>query len=306
MDSVGRAELLRLTGPRCDKSISDVIAFVRKPVPKSIKPYLTKALLALLKRSIESAAKEQGLCELAHELEQIVPDIAEQYTCTKLETDYSRTKVRSQHAFQVSLIMSVIEEFANPVIVDIGDSSGTHFQYLLGLSNGKNIQTVSVNCDATAIEKIRRKGLKAICSRAEDLHNYDVQADVLVCLQTLEHLLNPCSFLHELSSKTDAKYLIVTVPYRKNSRIGLKHIREKVWDFISAERVHIFELSPDDWKLILRHSGWEVVRDTTYLQYPQKGFLRITSPLWKTFDFEGFYGLVLRRDDTWSSRYTDW
>ncbi len=54
------------------------------------------------------------------------------------------------------------------------------------------------------------------------------------------------------------------------------------------------------------NAGWDVVKEQIYLQYPKNSFLRITKPLWKRFDFEGFYGLILKRDDTWSSRYTDW
>lgn len=193
------------------------------------------------------------------------------------------------------------------MIVDVGDSSGTHLQYILGLyPQGKDARCLSVNLDENAVKKIKQKGLEAMNVRAEDLYKYNISADLFLCFEMLEHLTDPSRFLYGLSAKTKAKYLIVTVPYVKSSRVGLHHIRLSDTDAVCAERTHIFELSPEDWKLIMRHSGWEVVKEKLYLQYPRRSFLRITSPLWKRFDFEGFYGLVLKKDDTWSSKYKDW
>ena len=54
--------------------------------------------------SLNSAAKEQGLKELAAELEAIVPDVRNQYTGLALDNAYLKNKVRYQHAFQISLV----------------------------------------------------------------------------------------------------------------------------------------------------------------------------------------------------------
>lgn len=256
-------------------------------------------------RSLKEAAREQNLTGLARKLEQIVPDISDQYSTFKLDNEYLRTKVRNVHAFQMSLVAEVAEEFKNMVIVDIGDSSGTHLQYLSGLYD-KNIKCLSVNLDPKAVEKIRNKGLEAVLARAENLPDYDINPDIFLCFETLEHLMDPCHFLHELSSKTSAKYMIITVPYVRKSRIGLYHILQGRKDTVNAENTHIFELDPDDWKLLMRHSGWEIVREKIYLQYPIWSILYLTKSMWRKYDFEGFYGVILRRDETWSKRYLDW
>ena len=274
-------------------------------IPKSIKPFLREILQSVMKTSIEKASKEQGLKSLADKLTKIVPDITEQYSTFKVDNPYAEVKVRNQHTFQIVLANEVVSEFEKPTIVDIGDSAGTHLQYIMGL-HPSQMQCLSVNLDAQAVEKIKQKGLEAVNARAEDLHKYNIDADIFLCFEMLEHLMNPCHFLHELSTKTNAKYLVITVPYLQNSRVGLHHIRGGVLRDVYAENTHIFELSPKDWKLLVRHSGWNVAQERIYLQYPKRGFLWITKALWRRFDFEGFYGMILTKDNTWSSKYMDW
>lgn len=257
--------------------------------------------------SLKEAVKEQGLVKTMAALKEIMPDITDQYTTFKLDSEYLKTKARALHAFQVSLAGSVIEKFEKPVIVDIGDSAGTHLKYVMGLyAKGRDIKCLSVNLDPMAVEKIKKKGLDAINVRAENLKDHDIKADIFFCFETLEHLMDPCRFLHELSSKTDAEYLIVTVPYVKTSRVGLNHIRMGFKENRYAENTHIFELNPDDWKLIARHAGWSVAEEKIYLQYSKKGLSLITKPLWRKFDFEGFYGMILMRDASYASKYMDW
>jgi len=276
-------------------------------IPKSIKPFLRETLQLVLRISIEKASKQQGLKNIADELTKIVPDITDQYSTFKIDNPYTAVKVRNQHAFQISLVNEIIGEFEKPTIVDIGDSAGTHLQYIIGLhSKNKKIQCLSVNLDAQAVEKIKRKGLEAVNARAEDLHNYNINTDIFLCFEMLEHLMNPCHFLHELSTKTNAKYMVITVPYLQNSRVGLHHIRGGGVRDVYAENTHIFELSPKDWKLIVRHSGWTIAQERIYLQYPKWGLLGFTKPFWRRFDFEGFYGIILTRDNAWSSKYMDW
>jgi len=266
-----------------------------------------KIFYHVLTGSLKKAAREQGLDGLAAQLRSIVPDISEQYSTFKLDSVYLESKVRNVHAFQISLVNRIVGQFRDPVIVDIGDSSGTHLQYITGIhSRGKNIKALSVNMDPKAIKKIKGKGIDTVNAKAEDLSKYDINADIFLCFQTLEHLTDPCRFLYQLSSKTNAKYLIVTVPYVRESRVGLHHIRSNQEGTVGSERVHIHELNPENWKLLMRHCGWEIAEDRVYLQFPRRGFFSLTRPLWSRFDFEGFYGLILKRDDTWSSRYLDW
>ena len=86
--------------------------------------------------------------------------------------------------------------------------------------------------------------------------------------QTVEHLNSPITFLKSISQNSNCEYFLLTVPYILN-RIGLEHIRENSENKVHAENIHIFELSPKDWKLLFKHSGWEVVKEKIYYQYPR-------------------------------------
>ena len=266
---------------------------------QNIKPFIKQLLESVYIKSLKKTAKEQGLNTLVNRLEALVPDVTYQYSTVKIDTHYLKTKVRNLHAFQISLVNEVINEFENPVIVDIGDSAGTHLQYLMGLYS--NIKCSSVNLDKEAVERIRGKGINAIHARAEDLDQYNIDVNIFLCFQVLEHMMNPCMFLHNLSEKTNAKFLVVTVPYVRKSRVALNYIRRNMNEIVKAENTHIFELSPEDWKLIVRHSGWDIVKERVYLQYPKRSFYRLTKYLRRRFDFDGFYALILKRDNSRSS-----
>jgi hypothetical protein len=258
-------------------------------------------------QSLKAAAQQQSLSGLIKKLERIVPDLTHQYSRVNLDNEYLVTKVRNMHAFQLRLIGRVINEIQDVTIVDIGDSSGTHLQYVkeFFLKNRKH-RCLSVNLDKIAVEKIKAKGMEAIQERAEDLCKHNISADIFLSFEMLEHLMNPCSFLHNLSTKTQAKYLIITVPYLRVSRVGLDYVRNNWKEKVDAEGTHIFELSPGDWKLVFQFSGWHVYYEEIYRQYPCCHWLTLTRKIWRKYDFEGFYGVILTRENSKSSQYIDW
>lgn len=274
---------------------------------KQMKNYLKNYIRRILEKSLKIAAKEQGLDVLVKRLRDIAPDISDQYTSFKIDNSYTENTCRNIHAFQISLVNRVMGEFENPVIVDIGDSAGTHLEYIKSLyPDKKDMKCLSLNLDREAVQRIKNKGLQALQIRAEEIHNHNIEADIFLCFEIFEHLMNPCELFYNLSSKTGAKYLIITVPYLRRSRVGLNFLRAERKDGVAAENTHIFELSPDDWKLLFRFAGWSPAFENIYLQYPRKNWFWITKPCWKKIDFEGFYGAILTKDRTWCDLYRDW
>lgn len=267
-------------------------------------------------KSIRSALIEQGLVSIHNRLSEIVPDIRRQYSSFNIDNAYYNTKVRALHAFQISLINDALKLFKKDLknkvpitMVDIGDSAGTHTLYIKSIFQEQNIRCLSINLDNSAVEKIKGKGLEAVCIRAEELTSLSIDADIFFSFQMLEHLMDPFKFLKGLSTNTNCKAFVVTVPYLAQSRVGLHHIRLNQNRNVNAENTHIFELSPPDWKLIFKHSGWKVLMEKIYLQYPKKSFLASIAKLnefWKRYDYEGFYGAVLTRDNCWSNLYESW
>lgn len=265
--------------------------------------------------SLRSATKEQGLVKLISTLTDIVPDLTDQYTMFVVEGEFLRLKIRACHAFQIDLAQQAISmlEKDKYTIVDIGDSSGTHLKYLEGIYSDQEISTLSVNLDEKAVERIKNKGMKAIQCRAEELHKHSdfnsESIDIFLSFEMVEHLMDPVSFLHTMARESECKYFVVTVPYLYRSRVGLHHVRagkERLPEYFVAENTHVFELSPDDWDLVFKFSGWKIVKSVRYTQYPEKNILSLVRWAWRKTDFDGFYGVILEKDDTYSKRYKDW
>ena len=247
--------------------------------------------------SLKLAGCSQGLDY--KKLIDIVPDIEDHYTTTSLTTDYIKLKVRLMHAFQIDTVIHCpLTIFKVNNITDIGDSSGTHLTYIKWFFKQVNFRTLSVNINSEAVEKIKAKGMDAVQYDAEEYVKNKLYENTILLFETLEHFENPISFLKNLRKNSFAN-IIITVPYLKRSRVGLHHLRNKYHadtQGLLPEDVHIFELCPEDWKLIFNYCGWEVKYEKIYYQYPRN--IPVISTLlkwyWRRMDFEGFYGVVLR------------
>jgi len=260
--------------------------------------------------SIRKALKEQNLMPIYEELEEILPDIRDQYSFAEVNSEYKITNIRAMHAFQMDFLSKAIERVGERAIVvsmvsedvsgalkgiDIGDSSGNHTLYLKGLFPATRFKMLSVNADENAVNKIAAKGLNAILCSLEDLVMFEKYEpyDFGMMFEVLEHIENPVDVLRKLKKMCIDKF-IITVPYLRKSRVGLHQIRQGSGGY-NLENTHIFELCPEDWKLLFAYTGWEVVREAVYLQYPR--WCLPLRYLWRKKDFEGFWGCVLGRKD---------
>ncbi|MDP2939800.1 MAG: hypothetical protein Q8O13_06970 [Candidatus Omnitrophota bacterium] len=253
--------------------------------------------------SIKQTLRENGFSKLAEELRTIKPDISRQYSNTEEFNEYWELKLRVKHAFQCSLMLKVLESLPcgklTITIVDIGDSAGTHMEYLKELSKGRfDINTISVNLDPIAVEKIKAQGQIAILCRAEELNlENDHKVDLFTSFQMVEHLHNPALFFRRLAKESPCNRMVVTVPYVKISRVGLHFIHKNIQKVTFAEDEHIFELNPQDWTLLMLHSGWRVIYSQIYYQYPREipALSFLLSRFWRRYDFEGFWELFWRK-----------
>lgn len=262
--------------------------------------------------SLRAAVSQQDLSAMIERLREIEPDISDQETGEKpYFNDYIEFKRRALQAFQCALMLKALEYCGGKklTVMDIGDSAGRHMRYLKTLAAGEyDIDSVSVNIDPLAIERIRSRGQRAILSRAEDIDAAGERIDLFTSFQMMEHLHDPATFLRRMAKRSSCNRFVMTVPYLKSSRVGLHHTRDGTNDTFSAEDEHIFELSPSDWTLLLLHSGWRTVYSKTYFQYPKRW--PVATPLlerhWRNTDFEGFWGAIMIKDTAVSDRYRDW
>ena len=267
------------------------------------------------KFSIRAAIRQQGMGNGIKKLCTLVPDISNQEARESLVfDDFWDLKRRGMHAFQCRLMLQALNNFQKPEmsVADIGDSAGTHMIYLRELTkNNLVLNTVSINLDPRAIKKIKERGLEAILKRAEEITSEDLggrEIDLFTSFQMVEHLHNPALFFRRLAKQISCNFIVITVPLLRKSRVGLHSIREGMSEKIFAEDEHIFELSPEDWTLLLLHAGWHVKESSRYYQYPRH--LPLVSylfwKLWEHKDFEGFWGAILEKDTTVSDLYQDW
>ncbi len=277
---------------------------------------LKKIAEAVLIKSINTAVKEQGLEQIKRDLNKIVSDLSTHRIHSVIEGEFAETKARGQHAFQMGLLIKAVRMLGKKqlTIVDIGDSAGTHLEYIKALCHDLDIDTISVDIDKEAVDKIKSKGMKAIHSPAEELDLGDTKIDIFTSFEMVEHLTNPSLFFRRMAVKGKCELMLITVPYLKNSRVGLHHVRSilkgkstvEAMRQIYPEQEHVFELSPDDWKMLISFSGWRIIDDQIYRQYPQKHIMHLMKPIWKKYDFEGFWGAILRRDRSISDLYRGW
>lgn len=260
--------------------------------------------------SLQWAIRQQKLLGLTELLRQQIPDISGQEFSDGFYSPYVELKRRALQAFQSRFLLDAVAGLGKRAVtvVDVGDSAGTHMLYLHQLIQGKfDLRTLSVNLDARAIEKIRSRGLDALQCRAEDL-DLDMAVDLYVSFEMLEHLHNPTAFLRRLSRRPEPSRLLLTVPFLRSSRVGIYQVRSQKPQRIHAEEEHIFELNPSDWTLLARHAGWKVLESRIYRQYPSSipFFSRALARLWRGYDFEGFWGVLLEKDTYYADRYLDW
>lgn len=265
--------------------------------------------------SLDAAIAEQGLAPLAERLRGVLPDIADQYTDGFDQAEYERyweRKMRGMHAFQVQCMLDAVDHLGRDdlVLADIGDSSGNHALYLKALAKPGSVnRVISVNLDPVAVDKVKAKGGDAVLCRAEELDLGGIRPDLFLSFEMIEHLTDPIRFLHALAAKSSAEYLLFTVPLRRKSRFGGVEMRlpdHRLPARMTPEQVHTYEFSPEEWRLLARFAGFSTVWSRTYLQYPRRSPLRLTAPLWRSLDFEGFVAFLCRRDLSLASRYTGW
>lgn len=239
---------------------------------------------------------------------EIFPDFGQHYSIpvdNKEVEQRIRLLVAAETVFVRKAIENVIEANGRCSYADVGDSDGSVRLLLNKYSYGDKLSHVGINLQKNAVEKIRSKGLDAICADALSLGDQGASYDIVSAFETLEHLSDPIGFLQDIRKVTNNR-LILSVPFIRKSRLGLAYTSNK-WPKDKApsiENTHIFELSSLDWKKIFLHSGWKVENEWKLIMFPLNRLSRlILQPFWRFVSFEGFWFVSLYKDSEFSSQY---
>ena len=123
---------------------------------------------AIKMHSLKVVQKKNNFAGFASIIDKLSIMLDNQYTQNGEFTIFRRIKMLNEHAFQAYFTRDAIISLLKGgrisddplVLIDIGDSAGSHLKYQKELLKDccKNIRAISVNLDSTAVEKIRKGG----------------------------------------------------------------------------------------------------------------------------------------------------
>lgn len=106
-----------------------------------------------------------------------------------------------------SKALEVLQELHAKSVVDVGCGSGL---FLKCAQDQLNIRGLGVEINPKGIEAARRQGVRVITP--QEFEKCAASHDVLVSLQTLEHVSNPLALLQDALRQSKARYCIIAVP----------------------------------------------------------------------------------------------
>ncbi len=278
---------------------------------KQIKSIIRKNIIEPISISavLDTIKADKNLKEIWDSSYEQFPDFSEHFSQSvdSAEVEHRiRQLVVAETAFVKEEIAKIVQERGRCEYADIGDSDGSVRLLLKKYFSPQQLSTVGINLQAQAVEKMKKRGLSAICEDALNLKAKKVQYDIASVFETLEHLPAPINFLTDIRDVVRHK-LVVSVPFVRQSRVSLNYLTRR-WDHAkrpTIENVHIFELSPLDWSKIFLHTGWRVERERKLMMFPPNKLSRfILQPYWLYTSFEGFWFVSLSKFDKFSSKYS--
>lgn len=270
-----------------------------------------KIFYAFSKKAVLDAVKENKEFLNTWNLSRnIIPDsVLQEHFISSVSADEELLRIRllicGEAYFTGEIIRTVFGRGKTCSYLDIGDSDGSARLLLKETLDGFSVETMGINLQPGAVEKIRQRGLKAECADAMEIGKTGVKYDIVSVFETLEHLPDPVGFLNHIHS-TVGHRLIISVPLVVNSRVSIRYLDDR-WDknkVPTVENTHIFELSPRDWSKIFLHTGWRIEKEWVLRQYPGSGLLKIIMQYaWRKISFEGFWFVALTKDTFYKDKF---
>ena len=169
-------------------------------------------------------------------------------------------------------------------IADIG--SGSEPKILLGINGIGNFRYYAVDKDKKRLEKLIRSApdlptLRTVLANAESLPFEHNQFDIVIFLETIEHLKNPEKALFEIVRISKAKgTIIISTPNMNRPDIFLKRllffifrVKKNFPEDYYYSPDHSKEFQKKEFKMLLRQSGL-IIKKWVPISYPLelKGF----------------------------------
>jgi len=197
---------------------------------------------------------------------------------------YREQKLRTN--FFNSLIRKLIKKSGR--ILDIGCAYGFYLKYL-----ENDYETYGIDISLHAVEKAKQicKHSKIAVMSAERLEFKNNFFDLILCLDILEHLINPRKCLDDCKKiLKDNGFLIVGVP---NTKSILKKLKGTEW-FAYRDKTHISIFDKEKWEELFKEHNFEILKcfSEGFWDIPYVKFLK---SLQKVFLIPGVIQYKLKR-----------
>lgn len=129
---------------------------------------------------------------------------------------------------------ALIRQFLYGEVLDVSCGCGYGTHLVSKNPDIKNIIGIDINKDA--IEWANKNFITENCSFMKSkIEDFTKKADVLVSIETIEHLENP-KILNDLAERCNIKQIFVSYPSKKTTHYNKYHYR----DFIDEEIIRLF------------------------------------------------------------------
>ena len=146
-------------------------------------------------------------------------------------------------------------------ILDVGCGEGFLAERLSRLSPAPEYRGIEINPDALAVARERLPDLEFI--QGDILEpSTETWADVVTCLEVLEHLDDPTRAVVNLARRTSA-WAVVSVPWEPYFRTG-NLLRGKYLPSLGNHPEHIQQFTPKSFRKLLRNGFGVVEIDTCF------------------------------------------
>ncbi len=129
---------------------------------------------------------------------------------------------------------ALIRQFLFGTVLDVscGCGYGTHL-----VSKNPDIKKIiGIDISGEAIDWANKYFVRENCSFLEsNIEDVEIKADVLICIETIEHLETP-QIVNELADRCGIKEIFISYPSKKTTHYNKYHYR----DFIDDEIIRLF------------------------------------------------------------------
>lgn len=206
------------------------------------------------------------------------------------------------HVVLQKKVITSLKELSGDSFLDVGCAEGLYIKYYEDIGNpdrGANRKIVGTDIAKNYLDKAKKRSpdMTFIQTDIEYLPFRDREFDIILCTETLEHVLNPKNAILELLRVAN-KYVIISVPghtpfFDIAKSLGFVNNRDSQ-TFSSPGKGHINDLSIDileEW-INDNRIKFEFIEKFIYCYFPTEVAKKMRVPIWFLRIFDKLVSMI--------------